>query len=492
MNPSNTASSSRERLRTIACRAMMERGMHPDFPSEALLELVSLTQTPLETHPSIRDLRTLLWCSIDNDESRDLDQLTVARTNGNDSYTLLVAIADVDTLVKKGVAIDQHARHNTSTVYTPAIIFPMLPEALSTDKTSLGENQERIALVVELTVTPEGNVTGSELYRAKVANQAQLAYDDVADWLDGESPAPPALLEVSGLDEQLRLQERIAQALRKQRHQRGALSLETHENKVVFDGDALADLCPTGKNRAKEIISDFMVAANSAVARYLDAQGFPSLRRILRVPKRWDRIVALAKNLGTTLPPEPDAPALEAFLIKQRKAAPEKFADLSLSVVKLLGAGEYVAATPGQHSQGHFGLAARDYAHSTAPNRRFIDLVTQRLAKAAIAGEMAPYTIAELEAIARHCMEQEGNVTKVERQVEKAAAALLLAPHIGKRFDAIVTGAAEKGTWVRIAKPSVQGKVIRGFQGLDVGDRIQVELVATDPEQGFIDFACVS
>ena len=483
--------SSREQLRAIAHRAMIERELQPDFPPEVLSEMDALAVAPIEVSPAIRDLRTLLWCSIDNDESRDLDQLTVAQPGTDGALKLLIAIADVDTLVKKDDAIDDHARYNTASVYTAAAIFPMLPEKLSTDMTSLAEDRERLAMVIELTITPDGAIANSDIYRAKVFNQAKLTYNGVAAWLDGDAPAPPSLAEVAGLEEQLQLQDRAAQALKNLRHQHGALSLETRENQAVFDGDALADLRPTEKNRAKEIIADFMIAANGAAARFLDSKGFPSLRRVLRVPKRWDRIIELAGKLGTNLPAEPDAPALEAFLIERRKAAPEKFADLSLSIVKLLGAGEYVAELPGQKGDGHFGLAARDYSHSTAPNRRFVDLVTQRLLKAAVSGHPAPYTLEELDAIARHCMKQEGNVAKVERQVEKSAAALLLVSRIGERFEAIVTGAADKGTWVRIAKPPVQGRVVRGFQGLDVGDHVQVELIETDVERGYIDFARV-
>jgi exoribonuclease R len=341
---------------------------------------------------------------------------------------------------------------------------------------------------MEMAVGADGTVGQSDVYRAVVLNRAKLAYDGVAAWLDGTAPAPPPLKAVPGLDEQLRIQERTARTMRGLRHERGALSLETLEARAVFDGDVLADLRPNEKNRAKELIEDFMIAANSATARYLEQRGFPSLRRVLRSPDRWERIVKLAADQGERLPSEPSARALEEFLAKRRGADPARFPDVSLSVVKLLGSGEYVVALPGQRTDGHFGLAAKDYTHSTAPNRRYPDLATQRLLKAAMAGRPSPYGDEELTALARHCTEQEDDAAKVERQVRKSAAAMLLASRIGERFDAIVTGASDKGTWVRIFQPAVEGKLLRGFEGLDVGDQVRVELVHTDVERGFIDF----
>jgi len=374
-------------------------------------------------------------------------------------------------------------------VYTAAEIFPMLPEKLSTDLTSLGENQERVAVVIEMVVGADGTVGGSALYRAVVINRAKLAYNSVAAWLEGTAPAPPRVLTVPGLNEQLRLQDRVAQAMKGLRHQHGALSLETLEARAVYDGDVLADLRPEEKNRAKELIEDFMIAANGVTARYLEKKGFPSLRRVLRSPARWERIVELAAALGEHLPPAPSALALEEFLTKRCQVDPERFPDVSLSVVKLLGSGEYVLETPGQQVEGHFGLSVQDYTHSTAPNRRFPDMITQRLLKAAIADRPVPYDNNELLALARHCTDQEDNANKVERQVRKSAAALLLAPRINEQFDAIVTGASDKGTWVRILQPTVEGRVVHGFQGLDVGDRVRVRLVHTDVERGFVDFA---
>jgi VacB/RNase II family 3'-5' exoribonuclease len=483
--------SSRGELKAIARRTMIRRGLLPDFSPAVLTETDAVGRAAAETDPSIRDLRGLLWCSIDNDDSRDLDQLSVADPTAGGTVKIRIAVADVDALVREGSAIDGHARTNTTSVYTAATVFPMLPEKLSTDLTSLGEGQARLAIVIEMEVAADGTVTESDVYRAVVLNRAKLAYNSVAAWLEGTAPAPPRLAAVPGLDQQLRTQDRVAQAMKGLRHQHGALSLDTLEARAVFDGEVLADLRPDEKNRAKELIEDFMIASNGVTAKYLDRKGCPSLRRILRAPARWERIVELAAGLGEHLPPQPSAHALEDFLARRRQADPLRFPDLSLSVVKLLGSGEYVVELPGQAVDGHFGLAVTNYTHSTAPNRRFPDLVTQRLLKAAMAGRPAPYAIEALQGLARHCTEQEDNAAKVERQVRKSAAALLLAPQIGQRFDAIVTGASDKGTWVRIFRPAAEGKVVRGFQGLDVGDRVRVELVHTDVERGFVDFARV-
>ena len=470
---------------------MLQHGLLPEFSADVLAEAARIDGQPAEPQPGVRDLRRLLWASIDNDDSRDLDQLSVGETLADGRSRILVAIADVDALVKKDSAIDQHARTNTTSVYTPAKIFPMLPEKLSTDMTSLNQSEERLAIVVDMTVDADGKVVAEDVYPALVLNHAKLAYNAVAAWLEGEADSPPALAAVDGLDEKLRLQDRAAQALRGERRSRGALRLETSEARPVYDKDELVDMRPDQRNRAKELIEDFMVAANGVTARYLEEKGFPSLRRVLRSPKRWDRIVQLAAELGERLPAEPSPKALDEFLDRRRLADPERFPDVSLSVVKLLGSGEYAVERPGHESEGHFGLAVGDYTHSTAPNRRFPDLITQRLLKAALAGGKPPYSDAELGALAGHCTLQEDNAAKVERQVRKSAAALLLVSRVGQRFDAIVTGASEKGTWVRISGPTAEGKVVRGFEGLDVGDRVRVELVGTDVVRGFIDFARV-
>ena len=479
----------RHNLKAIARRVMIDRGLLPDFSPAVVAETNALAGPAVGRDPSVRDHRGLLWVSIDNDDSRDLDQVSFAEAAGPGATRMLVAIADVDALVTKDSAIDEHAAHNTTSVYTAAEIFPMLPVVLSTDRTSLGEDQERPAIVVDMQVRDDGSITESEIYRAVVLNRAKLAYDSVAAWLEGRGPAPGRVASVPGIDAQLRLQDRVAQALRTVRHQQGALSLETIEPRAVFDGEALADLRLDEKNRAKELIEDQMIAANGVTARFLAARGVPSLRRVLRSPERWERIVQLAAALNETLPVEPDAASLEAFLCKRRRADPDTFPDLSLAVVKLMGRGEYVVELPGGTSPGHFGLAVRDYTHSTAPNRRFPDLVTQRLLKASLSGRPAPYGRGELEELALHCTEQEDNANKVERQVRKSAAALLLEPRIGERFEGMVTAVSEKGTWVRIFRPPVEGKMVDGFEGLDVGERVTVELLETDVERGFIDFA---
>ncbi|HKB54432.1 MAG TPA: RNB domain-containing ribonuclease [Ramlibacter sp.] len=486
-----THPSGRQRLQRLAHEAMLQRGLLPDFSPAVIAETDRITQAAAPSDRAVRDLRGLLWASIDNDDSRDLDQLSAAEPMPAGAVKILVAVADVDALVGKHCAIDAHAAANTTSVYTAARIFPMLPEKLSTDLTSLAEGRERLALVVEMVVAPDGTVTGSDISRAMVINRAKLAYNALAAWLEGTGPAPAKLAAVSGLDEALRVQDRAAQAMRRLRHAHGALRLETLEVRPVFEDGTLADLLPDEKNRAKELIEDFMIAANGAAVKYLERKGIPSLRRVLRTPKRWDRIVALAAEAGERLPPVPDAAALDAFLGRRREADPTRFPDLSLSVIKLLGSGEYALELPGRRPEGHFGLAVRDYTHSTAPNRRFPDLVTQRLLKAALAGQAAPYSSEELALLARHCTVQEDNADKVERQLRKSAAALLLAPRIGAQFNGIVTGASDKGTWVRISGPSAEGRVVRGFQGLDVGMRVRVQLVHTDVERGFIDFAAV-
>jgi len=475
-------------LQDIAHRAMRERGLLPDFSAEVVAELDKI-QAPATATPdkAVRDLTKLLWASIDNDDSRDLDQLTVAESLPDDKIKLLVAIADVDSLVKNGSAIDEHARHNTTSVYTAAMIFPMLPERLSTDLTSLNVNEDRLAIVVEMVLGADGALQASDIYRARVRNQAQLAYNSVAAWLEGGS-VPAAITAVKGLAENLRLQDKVAQNMRNFRHIHGALSLETIEAKPIFDGDQIRDLEVERSNRATDIIEDCMIAANGVTARYLTSHKFPSIRRVVRTPKRWERIVELAADHKYPLPAEPDSKALDEFLIQQKAADTLRFPDLSLAVIKLLGAGEYMAELPDDIAPGHFGLAVKDYAHSTAPNRRYPDLITQRLLKAALASSAWPYTKAELDVLAIHCTEEEDAANKVERQVGKSAAALMLESRIGEQFDAIVTGASEKGTWVRLLTVPVEGKVMQGFEGLDVGDRVRVQLMSIDVERGFIDF----
>jgi len=481
-------------LGSIAQRAMLERGLLPTF-SDAVSSELQRIQAPAAADnasgadaAAIHDLRNLLWASIDNDDSRDLDQLTVAETLPGGAVKILVAVADVDALVKDGSAIDAHARHNTTSVYTAARVFPMLPEKLSTDLTSLNPDEDRLAVVVEIVVGADGGVQSSDIYQARVRNRAKLAYNSVAAWLDGSAAIPKALAAVGGLAENVRDQDRIAQRLKHLRHVHGALSLETVEARPIFDDGYLRGLDIEKKNRATEIIEDFMISANGVTARYLAAKNFPSIRRVVRTPKRWDRIVELAQAHGVTLPANAESVALDAFLVKERAADPARFPDLSLAVIKLLGAGEYVAERPGVTAPGHFGLAVKDYTHSTAPNRRYPDLITQRLLKAAIAGRAAPYTYADLDVLAKHFTEEEDAANKVERQVGKSAAAMLLESRIGEQFAGLVTGASEKGTWARLLTVPVEGRVVRGFEGLDVGDQIRVQLMSVNVERGFIDF----
>ena len=481
-------------LQGIARRAMLERGLLPDFSTEALAELAMLqTRTgpldvPADGPHRIQDMRSLLWASIDNDDSRDLDQLTVAEAMDAGKVKIMVAIADVDSFVKKASAIDDHARHNTTSVYTAAEIFPMLPEKVSTDLTSLNFNEDRFSIVIEMLVDAGGVLQESHIYRAWVHNHAKLAYNSVAAWLDNKGAIPDAVVAAKGLAENLELQDRAAQSMKNLRHVHGALSLETIEARPVFDGDEIRALEIEEKNRAKEIIENFMIAANGVTARFLSASKFPSIRRVVRVPKRWERIVEIAAEHKFILPEEPDSTALEEFLISEKAAHPIRFPDLSLAVIKLLGSGEYIAEMPDGDTPGHFGLAVKDYGHSTAPNRRYPDLLTQRLLKAAMEGKPAPYNKDDLDVLAAHCTEAEDAATKVERQVEKSAAALLLESRIGERFDSIVTGASEKGTWVRLLNMPVEGKLVDGFEGLDVGERARVQLIDTNVERGYIDF----
>jgi VacB/RNase II family 3'-5' exoribonuclease len=474
-------------LLEIARQAMIDRNLRPDFDRESMQQLGGI-RGPARME-GIRDLRHLGWCSIDNDDSRDLDQLTWAERDGEGNTRIFIAVADVDALVKKDTPIDQHARHNTTSVYTAAKVFAMLPERLSTDLTSLNENEDRVTMVIELTVRDDGEVSAGELYQALVHNHAKLAYDRVAEWLDGKDEEPEKVSRVEGLAEALKLQDRAADQMRALRHLNGALDLDTIEARPVIRDGQVVDLRQARRNNARLLIEDFMIAANGATARFLASKGFPSIRRVVRSPERWDRIERIAEELGERLPPDPDARALEEFLQRRRKADPMRFPDLSLSIVKAMGAGEYVVEEAGATPIGHFGLAVKDYTHSTAPNRRYPDLITHRLVKAALANEPAPYTVDELAQLAEHCTEQEDNANKVERQVRKAAAAYMLSNRIGEHFDGVVTGAKAKGTWVRIFRPPIEGKLVRGSDGLDIGDRVKVKLLGVDPERGFIDFA---
>jgi VacB/RNase II family 3'-5' exoribonuclease len=488
MNAPASNQSNRAHLRAIAVRAMRERGLDPNFPQDALVATAALRAAPTTTEEPTRDLRSLLWCSIDNDDSRDLDQLSVAEALAGGDVKVMVAIADVDAAVAKGSPVDRHAALNTTSVYTPAIIFPMLPERLSTDLTSLAAHQDRLAVVIEFTVSTTGDLKASDIYGAVVRNQAKLAYNSVGAWLVGEGPLPPAAAAVPGMDEQLRMQDRVAQALDGLRAKNGALAFETIEVENVFDGDTLNEVRPRLQNRAKSLIANLMIAANGVTARFLDAHDFPSLRRVVKSPERWDRIRVLAEQLGEKLPADADSIALSQFLNHRKQADPDTFPDLSISVIRLLGRGEYILDPPGAEPPGHFGLAVRDYSHSTAPNRRFPDLVTQRLVKAVLAGHPLPYALGELNTVATQCTKQEDAANKVERQVRKSAAAMVVETRIGDQFDAIVSGASTKGTYVRIQDPPIEGRLMNPRAGTDVGDRLRVRLSGVNVDRGFIDF----
>ena len=466
---------------------MRTHGLEPDFPPEALAEVASLNAPPQSTGIPLGDLRALPWCSIDNDDSRDLDQVSVADTLPGGLVKVLVGIADVDATVLKGSPVDRHAEVNTTSVYTPAVIFPMLPEKLSTNLTSLADHADRLAVVVEFVVSPDGSLAGSDVYGAVVKNQAKLAYNAVDAWLTGRGPLPPAAAAVTGMDAQLRLQDRVAEALARVRHEHGALEFETIEVRPEFDGDTLRDIRPEVPNRAKRLIENLMIAANGVTARFLEQRGSPSIRRVVKEPERWDRLVALAAQTGDRLPPSPDSRALADYLAARKAADPTSFADVSLTVIRLLGPGEYVVDRGGD-APGHFGLAVKDYTHSTAPNRRYPDLLTQRLLKAALAKRPAPYSIDELARLATHCTKQEDSANKVERQVRKSAAAMIVASRLGERFEAVVTGASGKGTFVRVIAPPIEGKLVHGERGLDVGDRVTVQLTHVDVDRGYIDF----
>lgn len=470
-------------MREVARRVLTENGFRVDAPRE-LDRTVARAQLA-----DARDLRALPWSSIDNETSRDLDQLEVAERLDDGAIKLAIAIADVDAFVPQGSPIDDHAAANTLSLYTGVQTFPMLPALLSEGESSLLEGEERLAMVTEVVVRADGSVAEdhTQIYQARVRNHAKLVYEEVGAWLEsgGDPPRDEAI------QQQVLLHDEAAQRLRERRFDRGALELETIEARTVAKGGRVVDLELQHKNRARELVEDLMIAVNSATARYLETRGSSSIRRVVRAPKRWERIVALAAELGTTLPAQPDRRALSDFVAKRRRADPLRFADLSLSIVKLLGPGEYVLQRPADPDIGHFGLAVDDYAHSTAPNRRYPDLVTQRLLKAAIAGARAPYSDDELLALAAHCTERENAARKVERTMRKVAAAVLLSSRIGETFDAIVTGVAPKGTFARLLRPPAEGRIVKGEHGLDVGDTVKVKLVDTEPMRGFIDFVAL-
>jgi exoribonuclease-2 len=477
-------------LVAAAHASMIEHGFQPDYPAGADKELAAIQAHPeLPPAPGAQDLRNLLWSSIDNDTSKDLDQIEWAEQLPDGRIRVMVGVADVDARVAQGTILDGHAKSETTSVYTGVKVFPMLPAELSEGITSLNENEDRVALVIEFAVDSAGTESDGKAYRALVRNRAQLAYNSVGAWLEGRGPAPAKVAASSDLAAQLKLQDTAAQRMVGGRFQHGALDLETIETRPVMMAEEAVEIKQLEKNRATSLIEEFMVAANGVIARTFEDAGVASIRRIVRTPKRWDRIVEVAAGLGTKLPVEPDSKALNDFLLAQKQKDPDHFPDLSLTVIKLMGPGEYVLVKPNEVSPGHFGLAVQDYTHSTAPNRRFPDMVTQRLLKAWLAKASQPYSADDLNTIAVHCTLMEDNARKVEREMEKRIAAVVLAKRIGQSFPAIVTGVNNYGVFVRTLDPHVDGMVVSGGKGLDVGDKVTAKLVSTDPQRGFIDFA---
>jgi exoribonuclease-2 len=476
-------------LQAAARQVMLENGFEPDFPPAAQQQLAQMNGNlpPLAPAPDVRDLRGLLWSSIDNDTSRDLDQIEVAEKLANGSIKVLIGVADVDAFVAQSSPIDEHAAKETTTVYTGVRNFPMLPDQLSTGATSLLEDADKLCLVVEFVADGQGQITAPAVYRAIVRNKAQLTYNAVGAWLEDRGPAPPKVAASTELQAQLRLQNEAAQALKSERYRHGALNIETTEVHPVVLNDQIVDLVKQEKNHATELIEDFMIAANRTVALFLEERKVPSIRRVVKTPERWDRIVALAAQQGGHLPAAPDSKALNDFLEARKTADPDHFADLSLSVIKLMGPGEYVLERPGDPSAGHFGLAVQNYTHSTAPNRRFADMVIQRLIKSVLNSHSSPYADDELSQIARNCTQKEDAARKVERTMSKRIAAVNMCGRIGESFDAIVTGVTDRGTFVRVLKPHVEGLLVHG-EGVDVGDKLHVKLISADPTRGYIDF----
>jgi len=469
-----------------ARQEMIREGFEPDFPPPVINEANAL-HAAAGLDGALRDLRELTWSSIDNTESRDLDQIESAERTAEGRIRVRVAVADVDALVSARSAIDAHARTNATSVYTGGPVFPMLPERLSTDLTSLGPNVDRRAVVMEYAVGGDGSVVSSEIYRAMVRNKAQLNYEQVGSWLESLTPPSTAPFTVAGLAEQLLLQHEASRLLKAFRKLHGSLVLGGEESMPIVVNNSIRGFAVIRDNPARDLIESFMVAANVAMAEFLRSRNCLCMRRVVRTPKRWDRIQALAAALGTRLPGQPDARALSDFLALRRQADPDRFPELSLSVLKSLGPGIYEVEHPGSEHEGHFALAVEDYSHATAPNRRYADLAVQRLLKACLAGAAPPFSEGALGGLAAHCTEREAAARHVERFMKKVAAAIMLAPQLGHVFDSIVTGVSAKGTFARLLTVPAEGRIMRGERGLDIGDRIRVRLAGVDAEKGFID-----
>ena len=467
-----------------ARRALEDAGFEPDFPPEAAAEVRRAEKLVTSAD---RDLTHLLWSSIDNEESRDLDQVEYAEPGPQNSIRLLLGIADVATYVAAGSAVDQRAAHNTVSLYTAGKTFHLLPEDLSTGRTSLNEGESRLAVIVEMLVQSDGEVVEPKVYRAKVKNQTKLTYEKVGAWLERNATIDE-LESLPGLKNQLELQTQASLRLMELRKRMGALTFSSYEARPITRNGQVVELKLNRPNRARDLIESFMVAANVATATFLKDRAFPIIERAVDAPERWDRIRQIASNFGHTLPEVPAPKPLSDFLAKRRLEDPTGFQDLSLTIVKLMGPGHYVVEHPTGPQSMHFGLALDDYSHSTAPNRRYADLIIQRLLFSAIDGKPRPYSDLELEQIAAHCTEREDTARKVERLMRKVAAAQLVERSVGQIFGAIVTGASPKGTYVRLLSPPVEGKVLRNYRGMEVGDRVRVKLIGVDADRGFIDF----
>jgi VacB/RNase II family 3'-5' exoribonuclease len=480
-------------LTALARRALMREDFATDFPPPVTKAVEALDERRIISNAAaVEDLRSLLWSSIDNADSRDLDQVEYAEKLADGDIRLLVGIADVDEFVPKDSPVDDFAARNTLSIYAGSHVFPMLPETLSNRLTSLLEGSDRLAIVTEIIINQNGSVETINIFRALLRNYAKLTYEETGAWLEGSGEIPEAVARIAGMGAQLRLQYEAALRLREFRKQKGALEFETVEAKPVIAGERIVDLQTETRNAARDIIESFMVTANVGMAEFLEQRSVISLRRVVKTPERWNRIVEIADSFGEALPEKPDSFALAGFLTRRKAADPLHYPDLSLSIIKLLGASEYVVQAAGEQAGGHFGLAVSDYTHSTAPNRRDADLIVQRLVKATLAGEASPYDFEELSRIAAHFNERESAARKVERQIRKTIAASVMAARTGETFEAIVTGATPKGTFARTLNPPVDGRIVKGEEGLQVGEKIRVRLMKTEPERGFIDFARVS